>query len=55
MGALRKTRIIVPCYNESTRLNPKAFISALENNATLSFLFVDDGSTDKTNRYTFIY
>lgn len=48
MGALRETRIIVPCYNESARLNPKAFLSALDNNAHLSFLFVDDGSTDET-------
>jgi len=48
MGALRETRIIVPCYNESARLNPKAFLSALDNNANLSFLFVDDGSTDET-------
>lgn len=48
MGTLRKTRIIVPCYNESTRLNPKAFLSALESNANLYFLFVDDGSTDDT-------
>lgn len=48
MGTLRKTRIIVPCYNESKRLNPNAFLSALEDFATLSFLFVDDGSTDET-------
>ncbi|HXE95224.1 MAG TPA: glycosyltransferase [Dongiaceae bacterium] len=45
---MRKTRIIVPCYNESRRLNPKAFLSALDNDSHLSFLFVNDGSTDTT-------
>jgi len=48
MGYMRKTRIVVPCYNGSTRLNPKAFLCALENNLNLSFLFVNDGSTDET-------
>lgn len=48
MGAMRKTRIIVPCYNESMRLNPQAFLRSLEKNVDLSFLFVDDGSTDAT-------
>lgn len=45
---MRKTRIIVPCYNESKRINPKAFLSALEKDLNLSFLFVNDGSTDET-------
>ncbi len=45
---MQKTQIIVPCYNESKRINTKAFLSALENNSNLSFLFVNDGSTDDT-------
>lgn len=45
---MRKTRIIVPCFNESKRLNQGAFLRALENEVNLSFLFVDDGSTDET-------
>ncbi|QEM68869.1 glycosyltransferase [Geobacter sp. FeAm09] len=48
MGLMRKTRIIVPCYNEAARLAPKAFQEALDDNGDLSFLFVDDGSTDGT-------
>ncbi|KAB0666520.1 glycosyltransferase [Oryzomonas japonica] len=50
MGFMRKTRIIVPCYNEAMRLNPKAFLDALDNNSDLSFLFVNDGSTDSTRQ-----
>lgn len=45
---MRKTRIIVPCYNESKRLNQTAFLHALDKDSDLSFLFVDDGSTDNT-------
>ena len=48
MGVMRKTRIVVPCYNESQRLSPQAFLLALEENPQLSFLFVDDGSSDGT-------
>jgi len=48
MGTMRKTRIIIPCYNESLRLNQQAFLHALDQDARLSFLFVDDGSTDDT-------
>lgn len=45
---MRKTGIVVPCYNESKRLDFKSFISTIENEPNLSFLFVDDGSTDAT-------
>jgi dolichyl-phosphate beta-glucosyltransferase len=40
--------IIVPCYNESTRLDPNAFLFVLEKDPNLSFLFVNDASTDET-------
>lgn len=48
MGSMRKTRVVVPCYNESKRINPKSFLCALEKDLNLSFLFVNDGSTDET-------
>jgi glycosyltransferase involved in cell wall biosynthesis len=47
---VQKTRIIVPCYNESKRLNSDAYLDALAKNTNLSFLFVNDGSTDDTLR-----
>jgi dolichyl-phosphate beta-glucosyltransferase len=40
--------IIIPCYNESSRLQSSAFLSYLEENSETHFLFVDDGSTDGT-------
>ena len=45
---MRKTGIVVPCYNESQRLAPEPFLRALDRDPDLSFLFVDDGSTDET-------
>lgn len=43
-----KTGIVIPCYNEAKRLDSHAFLSTLNNEPNLSFLFVDDGSTDNT-------
>ncbi|MBL0226740.1 MAG: glycosyltransferase [Geobacteraceae bacterium] len=40
--------IIIPCYNEVNRLNGDAFLLALEKDTSLSFYFVNDGSTDGT-------
>lgn len=45
---MRKTRIVVPCYNEARRLQPQAFVSAMREEPGLSFLFVNDGSSDNT-------
>lgn len=42
------TAIIIPCYNEGTRLNKEAFLSFLANKKTYHLFFVDDGSTDNT-------
>lgn len=39
--------IVIPCYNESRRLNIEEFISFIGSHK-YSFLFVDDGSTDNT-------
>jgi glycosyltransferase involved in cell wall biosynthesis len=40
--------IVVPCYNEAARLEPQVFLDFLSGHPGLSFLFVDDGSTDDT-------
>jgi len=42
------TAIVVPCYNEAARLEPQAFLDALERDPRLTLLLVDDGSTDAT-------
>ena len=41
--------IIVPCYNEASRLNLEAFINFGNQFSDVHFLFVNDGSTDATN------
>jgi dolichyl-phosphate beta-glucosyltransferase len=41
--------IIVPCYNEERRFNAAAFTQFALQNPGVSFLFVDDGSTDSTH------
>lgn len=43
-----KTTIIIPCFNESKRLNCNEFISFIQSNKFFNFLFVNDGSTDNT-------
>jgi glycosyltransferase involved in cell wall biosynthesis len=43
-----KTTIIVPCFNEATRLDTAAFISYMRSDTNTFFLFVDDGSSDNT-------
>lgn len=40
--------IVVPCYNEEKRLDRNAFMSALDREKGLSFIFVNDGSRDNT-------
>jgi dolichyl-phosphate beta-glucosyltransferase len=48
MSAFDQTRVclIIPCYNESKRLDMKAFIDWADSNHQV--LFVDDGSQDRT-------
>ena len=45
---MQKTAIIVPCYNESKRLNTEAFVRYAEKNKWVYFIFVNDGSADDT-------
>jgi glycosyltransferase involved in cell wall biosynthesis len=40
--------IVVPCYNEASRLDTAAFL-AFADRTDVRFLFVDDGSTDSTS------
>lgn len=47
MGTMPKAVIVVPCYNESSRLDRSEFVRLLED-PSISLLFVDDGSTDDT-------
>ncbi|WP_336066767.1 glycosyltransferase [Mesoflavibacter sp. CH_XMU1404-2] len=43
-----KITIIIPCYNEEKRLNIPVFLDYSKNNPDIDFLFVNDGSTDRT-------
>jgi glycosyltransferase involved in cell wall biosynthesis len=47
-GDAPRVRLVVPCHNEARRLDPAAFLAALDAAPWLSLLFVDDGSTDDT-------
>ncbi len=49
MGLDAKTVVVVPCYNEATRLDGAAFVQAAEQDPNLGFVFVNDGSKDATS------
>lgn len=40
--------IVVPCYNEALRLRTESFRDFLHRGSPIRFLFVNDGSTDRT-------
>jgi glycosyltransferase involved in cell wall biosynthesis len=48
MGAEPALVVVVPCYNEAARLDSARLLAALDELAWLSFVLVDDGSTDRT-------
>ena len=45
---MSRTWIVVPCYNEASRLRGDEFSRFVSEHADVHFLFVDDGSTDAT-------
>lgn len=47
---MRDTAIIIPCYNEESRLPQRDFLDYARQNAGIDFIFVDDCSTDATGR-----
>jgi dolichyl-phosphate beta-glucosyltransferase len=44
----RSTIVVVPCYNEASRLDPGAVVQLVDTEPRIAILFVDDGSTDAT-------
>lgn len=40
--------VVVPCFNEASRLQTQAFSDFLDRSANVTLVFVDDGSTDDT-------
>lgn len=40
--------LVVPCYNEAERLRTESFAGFLQEQSAVSFLFVNDGSSDGT-------
>jgi len=50
MGIVRKTAIVVPCYNEQKRLKTGEFLTFASREKDIFFIFVNDGSTDGTGR-----
>lgn len=43
------TCLVIPCYNESERLDISSFINCYNNNSDIFLCFVNDGSTDNTS------
>ena len=50
MSLGRSTILVVPCYNEATRLDGRVIRSFVERHDDVSFLLVNDGSSDNTGR-----
>jgi glycosyltransferase involved in cell wall biosynthesis len=48
MAIVQDTIVVIPCYNEATRIDLDAFSAKLEVCPRLRFVFVDDGSVDDT-------
>ena len=48
LDTLKTLSLVVPCYNEASRLNADAFIEFLKREPHIEIVFVNDGSSDKT-------
>jgi dolichyl-phosphate beta-glucosyltransferase len=47
---MSKITVVIPCFNEAARLSTTAFSAFSDDSPDVDFLFVDDGSTDSTER-----
>lgn len=47
-SAACRTTIVVPCFNEASRLDVQAFCEFVQHDSDCRFLLVNDGSTDQT-------
>ncbi|MBA3664191.1 MAG: glycosyltransferase family 2 protein [Bacteroidetes bacterium] len=47
---MQKACIVIPCYNESKRLDFDAFDAFITSESTIDLLFSNDGSTDNTRQ-----
>ncbi|MFH0753000.1 MAG: glycosyltransferase [Candidatus Omnitrophota bacterium] len=43
-----RTLIVIPCFNEADRLDPRTFLDFAQQHPHIHFLFVNDGSSDNT-------
>lgn len=48
MDTMQKTAIVIPCFNEEKRLDTNCFADYVDSHRDISFVFVNDGSTDNT-------
>ena len=48
MDDMQKTGIVIPCFNEERRINKERFLEYINSHQDVSFIFVNDGSTDNT-------
>ncbi len=47
-AGLETTAIVMPCFNEASRLDPDALVSFARERDGIELILVDDGSTDET-------